>query len=269
MISTNSVFAQTRRVAVLGDSYSAGDGAHPSADDYDDKECRRSTKQYAYRLFPDAVDNFACTGAVMTGVTPPGPSHSPSQLQQLTNALNAGQDYDAVFLTIGGNDIAFDSIARNCLALHLLVGPSEGAAYLPLLNPCSADPRSALYSAQTALIDAQKPLLQGTYAQVAQAFVNTGRHVPPIIVSPYPLMAPYEVGLRRSCGRFFSLTNAGFSLEQLGDFNALQRRLNAVVQRAVEDARNEDGVPVYFAGPVEMAVQPGHMLCSDIRGSFS
>lgn len=263
MISTNSAFAQMKRVAVLGDSYSAGDGAHLSADDYDDKECRRSSKQYAYRLFPGAVDNFACTGSVMSDVTSPGPSHSPSQIQQLANSLNAGQNYDAVFLTIGGNDIGFESIARNCVAQHLLVGPSRGAAYLPFLNPCSADPHSVLYSEQTALIDAQKPLLQGTYAQVAQTFVSTGRQVPPIIVSPYPLMAPYEVGLRWSCGRFFSLANAGFSLEQLGDFNALQRRLNAVVQQAVEDARNEDGVPVYFAGPVEMAVQPGHTLCSD------
>lgn len=263
MIGAISAFAQMKRVAVLGDSYSAGDGAHSSADDYDDKECRRSTKQYAYRLFPDAVDNFACTGAVMSDLTSPGPSHSPSQLQQLTNSLNAGQNYDAVFLTIGGNDIGFASIARNCLAQHLLVGPSRGAAYLPFLNPCSADPDSVLYSEQTALIDAQKPLLQSAYAQVAQTFVNTGRQVPPIIVSPYPLMAPYEVSLRWSCGRFFSVTNTGFSLEQLGDFNALQRRLNAVVQQAVEDARNQDGVPVYFAGTVEMAVQPGHTLCSD------
>ncbi|MFT4228485.1 VWA domain-containing protein [Micropruina sp.] len=263
LLSPSSPLAQVRRAAVLGDSFSAGDGAHATVGDYADAECRRSAKQYAYRLFPDAVDNFACTGAVMSDLTSQGPSHRPSQLQQLRNALNAGSNYDAVLLTIGGNDIGFVSIARNCLAQHMLVGPSRGAAFLPFLNPCSADPGSALYSEQMALIDAQKVLLQDTYAQIAQTFVSAGRQAPPIIVSPYPLMVPYEVSLRRSCGRFFSLTNAGFSLDQLGDFNALQRRLNAVIQQAVESARAEDGVPVYFAGPVEMAVQPSHTLCSD------
>ena len=263
LVSPSSAFANVKKAAVLGDSFSAGDGAHTSVDDYADAKCRRSTQQYAHRLFPDAVDNFACTGAVMSDIASPGPSHSPSQLQQLTNALNAGSNYDAVFVTIGGNDIGFASIARNCLAQHLLVGPSKGAAYLPFLNPCSADPGSVLYSEQMALIDAQKPLLQRIYAQVAETFVSTGRPVPPIIVSPYPLMVPYEVSLRRSCGKFFSLTNAGFSLKQLDEFNALQRRLNAVVQQAVEAAREQDGVPAYFAGPVEMAVQPGHTLCSD------
>lgn len=92
---------------------------------------------------------------------------------------------------------------------------------------------------------------------------NAGRQVPPIIVSPYPLLTPYDVGLRRSCGRYFSFTNAGFGLPQLDDFTNLQRRLNAVIQQAVTDAHDSDGVPVYFAGPVEQAMQPGHSLCAD------
>ena len=264
MIGSSSALSGFTRAAVLGDSFSAGDGAETALTAYSDQECRRSSKQYVHRLLAQAtVDNFACTGAVTSDLTAEGASQHPSQLQQLTNALNAGHDYDVVFVTIGGNDIGFADIATNCLAQHMLVGFSKGAGYLPFLNPCAADPDSVLYAPEMELIDAQKQVLQGTYWQIAQRFVNAGRDVPPIIVSPYPLMTPYDVGLRWSCGKFFSFTNAGFGLDQLAEFTNLQRRLNAVIQQAVTDAHDSDGVPVYFAGPVEMAMQPGHTLCSD------
>ena len=54
-----SQFAGVERVAVLGDSFSAGDGAYRDRDAYADTRCRASDTTYTNVLFPGKVDNFA------------------------------------------------------------------------------------------------------------------------------------------------------------------------------------------------------------------
>jgi len=104
-------------ILVMGDSYSAGNGA--GADSYyGAKGCWRSSQNYArqfqriielppfnQRVF---VENVACSGAVSADFFE-SKSGRPPEL----DAVNHG--YDLIFLTIGGNDADFADIVKFCL----------------------------------------------------------------------------------------------------------------------------------------------------------
>lgn len=103
------------RVLVLGDSYSAGNGAGSY---YGAPGCYRSHQDYA-EVFaatvrkapynqPATVINAACSGAVTADFT-----HSKSGRPPELDAVNTHQD--VVFLTIGGNDVDFADIVTQCL----------------------------------------------------------------------------------------------------------------------------------------------------------
>jgi lysophospholipase L1-like esterase len=103
-------------IMVLGDSYSAGNGAGG----YGSRACWRSPNNYGaqYARLLQAppynqdttVRTVACSGAVTHDIASPnGPR--PAQL----DALNG--DYDIVALTIGGNDAHFGTIVRSCLVV--------------------------------------------------------------------------------------------------------------------------------------------------------
>lgn len=261
LVGPNSQFADFERVAVLGDSFSAGDGAHRKERDYRDQPtggriCRQSDKAYAEQLFPGKVDNFACTGAETANVTDSAQHPGvPSQVQQLASALKGGKRYDAVFLTIGGNDAMFGDIATNCIAHQMLSPLSRGAGYI--LNPCGVDPASLLYGVQQDQFNGVAPLLSMTYEDIAKTFAAQGLDVPPIIVSPYPLMFPSDRGLRSSCG----LIDLGVSAQRVEQFLVFQRKLNRMVEEAVHQARTTNGIPIYFASGAEFAWQPSHTMC--------
>ncbi len=191
----------------------------------------------------------------MSGVTGPG-----QQLSQVSARLKEGDRFDLVFLTVGGNDIMFADIARNCLAHNVLSPFSKGAGSLPFLNPCAADPNSITYKPQRTLLNAQTPLLRDVYQQIAKTFAAQGLDVPPIIVSPYPLMAPMDPQLRWWC---HDPLDVSANISQVGYFLDLQRSLNGLVEEAVRQAHDEDGIPVYFAPSVELAFQPDNTMCGD------
>lgn len=105
-------------VVLVGDSYSAGNGA---GDYWPNDECRRSSynwaRLYVAMLRADGhevnfgyVDNRACSGALTSDVWDVG--------------QNAGQidvvdeSTDLVLLTIGGNDVNFDQIVTKCFFLR-------------------------------------------------------------------------------------------------------------------------------------------------------
>ena len=100
---------------VMGDSYSAGNGA---GDYYGAKGCRRSAYNYARqyaRLIEQApynqrtfVENVACSGDTTEHFFKSRHERPPQ-----INAVNAG--YDVIFLTIGGNDLKFSKIVKFCL----------------------------------------------------------------------------------------------------------------------------------------------------------
>ncbi|GAA0518328.1 lipase 1 [Saccharopolyspora subtropica] len=90
--------------AAMGDSYASGVGTREYFDDSGD--CKRSPKAYA-QLWADShdVSSFAfvaCSGAVTDDV-------NSGQLDQLS------ADTTLVTISIGGNDIGFSSVIRDCL----------------------------------------------------------------------------------------------------------------------------------------------------------
>lgn len=101
---------------VLGDSYSAGNGA----DGYDPNyaKCFRSAHNYARefeRIVEVApyrqrsfVENRACSGAVTSDFFEGKHGRPP-----MSEWVNHG--YDVIFLTIGGNDASFSDIVKYCL----------------------------------------------------------------------------------------------------------------------------------------------------------
>jgi lysophospholipase L1-like esterase len=103
------------RVLVMGDSYSAGNGA---GDYYGPKGCWRSHRNYA-ELFadglraapndqPTSVTNVACSGAVTADIENQR-SGRPPEIEAVSDTDNL------VLLTIGGNDIYFADIVKFCL----------------------------------------------------------------------------------------------------------------------------------------------------------
>ena len=104
---------------VLGDSYSAGNGA---GDYYGPADCWRSTYNYARqyeRIIQSApfnqrtfVENRACSGAVTADFWSQQQDRGadvPAQLSWVDHG------YDSIFLTIGGNDLHFADIVKYCL----------------------------------------------------------------------------------------------------------------------------------------------------------
>jgi lysophospholipase L1-like esterase len=107
----------TLSILVMGDSYSAGNGAgHYDARPY--RKCWRSANNYGQEFErivaapPNSqratVRTVACSGDT-TSEFAKSKKGRPPQL----NAVNAS--YDLIFLTVGGNDLHFASIVEHCL----------------------------------------------------------------------------------------------------------------------------------------------------------
>lgn len=107
----------------LGDSYSSGEGAGAGNYFQDDKgrdiKCHRAPTAWSFVLakasarIDDNVENAACSGAKTQAVTSEWYKGEQPQVNRLRELANA-QDVDLVTITIGGNDIGFGRIARNC-----------------------------------------------------------------------------------------------------------------------------------------------------------
>lgn len=107
-------------VVLLGDSYSAGNGAGAY---WGDDSCHRSTRNWAERYLsklrvrgheiPDLV-NRACSGDTTVEVLNGEAGQRPPQIDAVDEFT------DLVLLTIGGNDVNFSQIVRDCFASRVL-----------------------------------------------------------------------------------------------------------------------------------------------------
>lgn len=100
-------------IVVIGDSYSSGNGAGNYSKDR--SECLRSRENWGeiYRddynsRYGAKLRNEACSGAVLKDLTEPSGSRPPQW-----DAID--EETDLVLMTIGGNDVGFKEIAKNCL----------------------------------------------------------------------------------------------------------------------------------------------------------
>lgn len=279
-LGAGSALAGFEHVLVMGDSFSSGDGAHKTLSDYADQGCRRSTQTYADVLFPGKVTNIACSGAVTDNISELiQDTDDLTQVDHLRNRLGAGEQFDLVVMTIGGNDSRFADIGTQCSLAAMLSGPmrdgglkiaeagglvgalvggtvAAAGVALPVAG-CPADPWSFQYGANQDLVLHLGKDLRASYADIARAFTEYGRPVPPIVVSPYPYLVPADPKLHDRCGSI-DLTSTP---RQLQDFRDYQRMLNGVIRTAVMQARINQGIPVYFADPAEFAFQPDHTVC--------
>lgn len=113
-------------IVVLGDSYSAGNGAGEYSGT---KGCRQSAHSYGriYKRMLEAqrqaasVATAACSGAVAADITT-ARSGRPAQVDAVTRS------HDVVLLTLGGNDAGFADIVATCLVVFVREGARCDAA---------------------------------------------------------------------------------------------------------------------------------------------
>lgn len=201
-------------IAILGDSYSAGNGAGEYAGV---PGCRQSPHSYGrvYKRLLErqrqaaAVTTAACSGAVIADVTTARRGR-PAQLGAVTG------EHDLVLLTLGGNDAGFTGIVAACLVPFL----REGAR-------CDA----ALTTAEQRIADG------GLEARLRAALEAIRAKADPrarIVVLGYPNLEgdpAFRVPVQRSRPAF---TEAGKRLRALGEAaDRLQERAVAAVDGAV------------------------------------
>jgi lysophospholipase L1-like esterase len=210
---------------VLGDSYSAGEGAPPYSGP---TGCYQSIHSYAYQIGNGAPmpAMFACSGAITDNIdtTVQHPGLPGTQLQQLKNNP---QGNSLITLTIGGNDINFAQELELCIFS---------------VHTCTTQQATI---SQT--ITALKPRLVQVYQEVRQVAPGAD-----IIVLGYPLLfaAP-------DIARCHNLViAAGVSKSEMTMMRTLAAQLDTVISQAAAQA----GI-VSAASEVEQ-VFAGHEACT-------
>lgn len=240
-------------VVVLGDSYSAGEGAGDYLAEIPGTRCHRSPHAYGAVLGGSSTVIIACSGALSYDLLGQvRRSEQPNQLAALARVAVP----DLVVLTIGGNDIGFSDIVKSCFLGEC---SADRSVYLNNINRRSAPWR--------------------TYEQIAQA-INTpelvkarGGALAPVIVSPYP--DPFWEPERGYCNSVnplnssFALiikafewegtTDLGFSPSEIRAGKDILHALNLKVEEGVRGA-SERGWPVYYADSV-VGMSIGHSVC--------
>lgn len=219
------------KVLVMGDSYSAGNGAGQYAGP---KGCRRSGNNYAGTfttlvqqapyLQTATIDNVACSGARTSAFT----SGQGSRSRQLDEV---DATYDVIFLTLGGNDLNFADIVKFCL----IAKTRDGANCGPLLR-----------QAERAL---KQGALEGRIRSILSAIAQQAASGTRIVLLGYPYLEG-DPGYTLRSGHF------GKTFIAVGKrLRALQERGDRVQARAVSEAAPGGASMVFvptkdlFAGP--------------------
>ena len=247
-----------KKVAILGDSYSSGEGAgdYQQGSDTKDNTCHRSANTYAMELFASQPVVLACSGAIAANVTTSHPVHRavvgtgvlPAQTVQLDRLISSGTVPDLVLMSLGGNDVGFGPIITTCV-----FGPTD----------CTDDDNGVVAQAQDKL-DGLPQGLAAAYRGV-NAVLNSERairaregKVAPIVVMAYPQLFPDALGKAAHCQGHLEADEIAFA-------NQLSRDLNGVIGATVAQLRGADRpVPVYFAADVAEAMLPDHTLCGAV-----
>lgn len=264
------VLRHASRVAILGDSFSAGEGTRQYLEGTDTGGAKRPPRNACHRsqatyggstsdsgsAFPHRVV-LACSGAIVSDITNADPDHTrtdgdgvlPSQVEQLDDVSGP---LDAVLLTIGGNDVRFSEIARNCVL-------GSGCSFPATVCVSVGDGDESCVEQATAAelfeggLEGLPGRLKEAYRAIDQRLNSGSRRgeregrQAPIVVLAYPKLLPTAPNRQSSCV-------LGLSPDEVRMANRIVERLNDAVRDAVEQARVE-GLPVYFARSVENAFQ--------------
>lgn len=281
------LIANRNNVLILGDSYSAGEGAGAYINGTDTKKnrCHRSDDTYGAALF-DHRTNIACSGATSYEYWNRNSKNGePSQRSQL---LALAERPDLVMISFGGNDIGFEGVITKCVLLSdcdtlrtstfepcnrsgelarsnlipIIILPGfcevEGPTFKDEMTELTANLPATLKSVYRDL----DRIVNGTNQDWGTGAVGGGAVVP-IIVMPYSLLPPdtkapqsgykqYEEDALLNCPQF--------SESEWRFFVELTYQLNQAAKTAVDELADE-GRPIYFAEDVAGAFQPNHSIC--------
>ncbi len=242
-----------RRLAILGDSYSAGEGAEDYLAGTDDADngCHRSQNTYLMEMLDLPPSHLlACSGAVVHDVHYPNAANSvPSQLQQLYDLQVSQGPLDGVVMTLGGNDAGFVKIAATCV-----FSPRSCAESIDGIgSDVFIDERIT-----TGGPDSYVSRLVATYQRVSDVLnapleVERRGGVAPVMVLAYPRPLPSH---DRACGVLSPVINSG----EIQFLTALVTRINGHIEAAIIAAR-QLGIPVVFVDLTEDAFLPDHTVC--------
>lgn len=249
--SLQNLMADVERVAVVGDSYSAGHGAGVYIEEpYPD--CARSMSAYGLVLFGSQnVEFIACSGAVtgdfrQSQVNNGGQTVEP-QLAVLREAATSSRSPQAVLLTVGGNDAMFAELAASCV-VATLCGIREGPGGPDLAR------EELLWLAFTRG-DLIADVLQDVDAAVNDevALARRNGQVAPILLLSYPRIVPQaDVGVDQCM--------LGFDAEEYELLNEYFDALNAGIAYVATQLR-ASGRPVYVVREAAESFQPNHTIC--------
>ncbi|MFT3662253.1 MAG: VWA domain-containing protein [Gordonia sp. (in: high G+C Gram-positive bacteria)] len=257
------ILGETKTLAVLGDSFSSGEGARPFIKGTDNKRnrCHRSAVNYGNILFPNRTITIACSGAVIHDFygqqrSSEDDAEDNYEQPQLKRLRGIAADIDAVTLSIGGNDLRFAEIVKEC------ADP---------INFNTARCATLLTGAEAiAATKAFSELLTRTYLHVDRAVNDEeitkkrGGRQAPVLIVPYPRLTPTEEQLKggKTQRKDGSLCFGSSDAAVMSDFNRLTDAVNRAADRAVTAAQKL-GRPVYFAQPVIESFQPDHTICDE------
>ncbi|MGY1812860.1 GDSL-type esterase/lipase family protein [Blastococcus sp. SYSU D00820] len=252
------LFQDAEHVLVLGDSFSSGEGG--GRYEQATGSCHRSAYQYAVQLFGSSkVTNLACSGAIIDNhtLTQEGRQENGEPIRPQQEQLG-NQPVDLVFLTMGGNDVGFEDIIKNCLSDTACTGRVTCAPdAVPFLGDFDCtDQALAMPAFWTSQLGSLRGRLPGYYQQVLD---DTGDA--PVVVLPYVNVVPLD-------DRGFNACISGLpgaSRDELNQIRWLQAELNRHIGNAVAEVRanDPDGSRLYYAGDVETALQPDHTICDE------
>ena len=222
------------RIAIMGDSFSSGEGVgtYLEGTSTPENRCHRSHLTYAVPLYgEDRTRIIACSGAVTEDffTSQEERADTPAQRIQL-RAMDPAPDL--VLLTLGGNDIGFSSIATRCVRW----------------DDCTSD----FEFVQDAYDDIGllQSQLERTYRAVSDELYHGGNEDGTVLVLAYPQLLPDEEWA--SC--------RGFNANEVRFANTLVRQLNGVIEQAVENVHRQ-GHDVRFVRQAQQAVLPSNTAC--------
>ncbi len=246
-------------IAILGDSYSAGEGAdfYLPGTDTEDNPCHRSLNTYLAQAFDIPASRIvACSGAVAGDILSAQPARTAAaQIVQL-KGIRRREGVDAVVLTLGGNDAGFADIGASCL----VPGRGSCARFIhtgPFFHS-RAQPSDAFVDER---LRALPSLLLPAYVAIDRAVNGPGARPAggsvPILVLGYPAATPATPA---ECGRMHRLITP----EEIGFLNDLSQRLNGTIADTVAAARAERQIPIFYVGDTATAFRPDHSICDPV-----
>jgi Mg-chelatase subunit ChlD/lysophospholipase L1-like esterase len=255
----NGLLAGVDSIAVLGDSYSSGEGAG----DYDagtnggtgGNECHRSANAYGRVLGAKKVALIACSGAVTADFYDTKVSNGTKvepQLRRLRSLALSKDSPGAVLLSVGGNDADFVGTVAWCIGAVpgqtcSRFGPVEEQQY-----------RTGAAGRVAAIADSVRRVYRDINRAIndADARANRGGKYAPIIVVPYPRIVPAAQTGARAAGN----CEFGINANEVAFFNDFIDMLNLELMAAVGSLRSQH-IPIFVASDVIPAFQPNHTIC--------